>query len=471
MQMRNTVGVLVLSLAFLSQPTQAVGGDRKDPAGDQPASPTLMAAAPSWLQDSGDTALLKLLRDKGLLTPEEYDSLLQRAHQAQNAREASEKKLDDALGRIEQTKAAPAKEEPKINISHKDGGGFTFETDDKRFATTLSGYAQIRSQYTAFDDTGKHDEWRFEVKRIRIKLDGYVFEDWFKYRVMIDPVGRSVVDTVTTTKDNAGNVTEVKTTTAKVTALKDGYFDIVPYSELGAKVGQFKVPLSRQELIGDESQELPERSIASDEFSYKRDIGLNVHGGFSQRLYYDLGVYNGNGENRPANPDGTDMAYNGRLGLVLAGNDPRYLLETSGDLKRSGDFQAAVETAYLMDLGITSDIGTYELSGLMKYMGFAAEAAYFGRKRDLKNGPDLDDSGYYVQASYMLTDHLEGVGRRSGFNREAGEEDAENTLGLGYYFYGHNLKLQLAYSQLDKKPDGGSHSADDRTILELTARF
>lgn len=457
--MTKSAAVFLIAMGIAQ--VEARAGSASETGAAKPSENAAAATpAASGPREPGNIALLKALREKGVLTAAEYEAIA--ASMMAGAQEPVEKA---PVEKAEKPVEAPP------TFRYKPGGGFTFETGDKRFATTLSGYLQIRSQYTDFDsDAGKDDEWRFQVRRARINVDGYIFENWVKYRLMIDAVGEDAVTSVTTTTDTDGNVTSVKTSKSRVTELKDGYLDIVPYEEFGVRTGQFKIPLSRQQIISASRLEIPDRSIADDAFAYGRDLGADLHGALSGRFFYDLGVYNGNGENHPSNPDGTDMAYSARAGVMVAGKDAKYLLEQEGDTRRSDDFALAFEVGDVYDTGDT-EINTLELGGIMKTSGFAAEAAYFLRNVDPDGGASRDDDGYYAQVGYMFTDHIEAALRRSEVDLEDVTENTEHTVGLSYYFYEHNLKLQLAYSRLDTDPDAASKLTDHRVVLELSARF
>jgi phosphate-selective porin len=458
---------------------QAAASEAPDKDGSKAPADKVVAKAPQ--DQSADLALLRTLRDKGILTAEEYDALVLRAQKAQNADEAAQKKLDDALARFEKEGAAggePKKDE--ITIKHKPGGGFTFETADKRFSTTIGGWAQIRSQYEEFDDSDLQSEWKFEVKRARIFLEGFAFEEWFRYKFEFDLVGQNEVSQVSVVRDGAGNVTDVTVQRTKVTELKDGYFDIVPYEEFGVKVGQFKVPYSRQEMISDSRQALPERSITNDVFTFSRDQGMDFHGGFEKRFFYDLGIYNGAGElgageNRASNPQGSQMLYNARASFMAMGDDPKYLFEQSGDTKRSENPLWGLESAWVWDTGDTT-ISELELSTIFKGYGVGFEGAYLARyiNPDTGLGGEQKSGGYYAQIGYMFTEHIEGVYRNAYVHFSGGAHWTENTLGCNYYFYDHNLKLQASYSRLYSQPDQVTpvNVADqDLWILQLQARF
>jgi hypothetical protein len=111
---------------------------------------------------------------------------------------------------------------------------------------------------------------------------------------------------------------------------------------------------------------------------------------------------------------------------------------------------------------LNGDIFRATLDGALKYQGWSfTTAAYF---QQINENPAVTGStaptlpggyglatgkssffelGYYGQAGYMLTKQLELVGRAGQFVTEGSSSRMEEyALGLNYYLFGHNLKLQ-----------------------------
>jgi hypothetical protein len=432
----------------------------------------LLSTLPAFTPQSSDLTLLQTLRAKGILTAEEYEALARRFQQSSGALATEQDQLDDALARIERERGAPdrGRASPAVTVTHVPGAGFTFETQDGRFATTIGGWAQVRTQYSNPDGSGG-DEWTFEVEHARLFLQGHAFETWFQYVFEFDLVGQSSVTDVQGIPDASGNVTEIETTQRQAASLTDGYFDIVPIPEFGTRAGQFKVPYSRQELISDSKQELPDRSITSNFFSLGRQEGVDLHGAVDTRFFYNLGIYNGAGENAGVNTNGTTMLYDVRLGVMPLGDDATYLFTEEGDLRRSDRALLGLETAYAWDNRDADDRNQVELSGLFKGFGLALEAAYLARHIDPTSGSSTDDNGYYAQIGYMLTECLEGVYRNAYLHIDQDEKQAENTVGANYYFRGQSLKVQASYRRVSTNPTQGSRENADLWILQLQAAF
>ena len=86
--------------------------------------------------------------------------------------------------------------------------------------------------------------------------------------------------------------------------LLDWYMDFTPTAAARGRVGQFKVPFGRQELVSDQRLQQTSRAIASDFFAPGRDRGVMFHGGTdTQIVQYKVGVFNGTGLAQAQNID------------------------------------------------------------------------------------------------------------------------------------------------------------------------
>jgi len=135
----------------------------------------------------------------------------------------------------------------------------------------------------------------------------------------------------------------------------------------------------------------------------------------------------------------------------------------------------------------------YDLAALFRYKGFSADSEYgFERFEQDRSGGDTwnrfgyrFDAGYFViqkkfevVARYAYVERLKdntleksnasGLGLVSvnGGTKNAIEDNLkEYTVGLNYYFYGHNLKLSVDYSYLVREfipVPGSTVSVDDQ---------
>src|SRR5437867_2488783 len=175
--------------------------------------------------------------------------------------------------------------------------GFFFHTP--RFELKISTRTQFRYTYTMTDPNSLTDDnGFFNLPRTRLRLDGYAYYTWLKYKVQYDFTGQ----------DDAG-----ATPPRRSPDLRDLYFDLARNPRATVRLGQFKAPLGIQELTSSGEQEFVDRSIASERFAPSRQEGAMLWGTtFAKKFGYESGAFNGNARNHNAN-DNTGYMYVARV--------------------------------------------------------------------------------------------------------------------------------------------------------------
>jgi hypothetical protein len=229
--------------------------------------------------------------------------------------------------------------------------------------------------------------------------------------------------------------------------------------------------------------------------------------GLGGRLGYQAGVFMGDGRNA-FELDTLGMLYVARievrpLGSFEDGDEP--------DLERTPRprFKLAGAYAYHDDApgdrgvhgnvpadGGTTDIHHATADLLGKWKGLSVQGAFHWRKARRRNpgdavdelgmpipvAPPLDAIGWLGQIGWLVPKiDLELVGRYSGVRRlgdGSGELAFRDELGggVGYYFFGHGLKLQLDYfrlwhADLGATPGEAIRNGTDRVRLQLQLAF
>jgi hypothetical protein len=246
------------------------------------------------------------------------------------------------------------------------------------------------------------------------------------------------------------------------------------------------------------------------------DIDMLGQNGF---LQYWAGVYNGRNTKDLPNLDTTPL-WVGRISLNPFGT---YKLTQQGDLDNSQSPKVCflVSGFYNTDRlkkirsatdGTEQSVNAYDIHGsgydlaaLFRYEGFSLDAEYaYDRLEQNRDGGDTWDrfayrfnTGYFiipkkfeVVARYAYVQRMKdndvaksyasGLGLVSvngGTNNAIEKNLQEYTVGLNYYFYGHNLKLLVDYSylirDLDSVPgatvpvDGNQHDNRVRSIIQF----
>jgi hypothetical protein len=169
------------------------------------------------------------------------------------------------------------------------GAGASAGYADKSLA--IEGFAQMRWQLDHKGATGSapaDDQNTFRLRRLRFRATG----DWSRYfRVRLQLALQELAK-----DDVAGEI------------LEDAFIRFKKSEALELHFGQYKLPISREELRSSSDQLVVDRSpIVNDNFKkslwISRDVGLMLAGNLYERdvpFEYYAGVWNGEGRNNPA---------------------------------------------------------------------------------------------------------------------------------------------------------------------------
>ena len=377
------------------------------------------------------------------------------------------------------------------SFGFKPGRGFEFATADGRFTLAIRARLQLRYDFEHPNVPGESNTHLLQIRRARLQLAGNVFGKHNRYYIQLGFSPRDMSGGLVVDED-----------TIRRNPLRDARLEFTYLRDLSLWVGQMKVPFSRQRLNSSGNQQLVDRSSVNEEFNLDRDLGLQLRSedlGGVDRMRYMLGVFLGHGRNAfEAQQPG--FLYVGRFELHPLGS---FDSESEGDLERMRRPGLALAAAYAFhdnapgDRSVhgeaPADGGTTDLHHatadlMFKYRGLSLGAALHLRKARRRNpGGALDETGdtiavalprdglgFFAQLGYLLprTD-LELVGRYSVARNPYGQRSAlrnrdELGGGLGYYFVGHNLKLQLDYFRVWEAP---APRGTDRVRVQIQLAF
>jgi len=240
------------------------------------------------------------------------------------------------------------------------------------------------------------------------------------------------------------------------TPLEDGYlqWDASKKGAFQIKIGQFKVPLGRQEMTTSSGLQFVERSFLSYEFTRGRDIGVQVSGRVAKnKLEYHAGMFNGNPASRLEN-DNAKFQYNARLSFQPFG--PVRYRESDFETKDKPllAIDAEFESNNLHGATNANDLDTTTLGAalMFKYRGFSLFGEYFDRDRRPEEGPSYKSNGFIVQSGmFLVRDRVEVAFRWAGWDptdQVAGNDQRELGGALNYFILGHYLKIQADYREI-----------------------
>ena len=351
----------------------------------------------------------------------------------------------------------------------KPGKGFILQTDNGNYELQLRTRLQILSDTTFIK--GEDIESKFMLRRARVVFKGHYYNpnNIFKLELAISP------------KDLGMSETKP----AKNSPLLDYYFGFTQLRDLSFKLGQYKVPFTRERVISSGNLSLVDRSIVNKEFTVDRDTGIEIYSkdlfGLGKHLRYHAGVYSGLGRNVTSTHD-FNLMYLGRIEILPAGefkDDYSYV-----DFKRhktpkvsigigyafiddAKKDKGIIGTLYEDDLEHDYHLGTGDI--MLKCRGLTMHSEFIARKSDVST--DRNGWGGTGQVGYLIFDkpNIELAARYSG-NRAIGKNSAvpdsnEMLGGVGVYVSEHPFKVQVDAGKLWN--ENSWNSGDIKLRLQL----
>ena len=344
-------------------------------------------------------------------------------------------------------------------INYEGGGigkGIRFKTDDNSFYLKFRTRAQVRWD---FDNVPNADYYvnKAQVKRARLKFDGYFINENLRYKIEYDVVKGYVRDAVI--KYKTGNV--------------DIWF------------GQAKLPGNRERVTSSANLQTIDRSIFNASYNIDRDLGFQLHHSFNIGKVFIRDMYaitSGNGIKDIKKSSGVNLTAKFEiqpLGKFKHKNDYK-----GSDIYREETPKIAIAVYGNYNMGSNKTRGTVGLPVLdreadllnyggditFKYSGFSVLAEI--GTREVTNGetviydPSTGDviNSFYsgfganIQSGYVFKNNWEVVGRYAFTNPtsiDVGRDITDYTLGVNKFIIGHAFKLQadVTYRQTEGKND------------------
>ncbi|WP_434418562.1 porin [Nannocystis pusilla] len=377
------------------------------------------------------------------------------------------------------------------------GVGVEVASASGRFSLAFNAFMQLQASALHVPGTpgtdqspgvADHTDFTLQFRRARMWMSGNVFTKNIKYRITLTfaPVELGFKDGV-----------------PHRSPILDWFFTLDRFRDFTLVVGQYKVPYNHQRMNKITSLQFVDRSLANNEFTFDRDIGLDLRSkdiaGLGKLRYY-LGVYLGDGIAKYG-PSNFGLMYLGRFEVLPFGQyddleesdldrsmKPRMLIGAAyGFIDRDPHDTHGFAGAIPADGGFTSTHNaTADLS--FRIAGFSLDSAFFYRNgwRIPGNAVDLmgqpitpiaarNGIGYFAQAGYLIPYTPLELGVRYGGSRGmAGRygtslpDQAEVGGVMNVFFARHFLKLQLDYLRLYSSAITGPM---DQVRLQLQATF
>ena len=337
------------------------------------------------------------------------------------------------------------------------GKGIGITSPDSLYQVNIRFRMQNRVTY--MDNEGKDGAYEAQIRRLRLRFDGYVGNPKFLYAIQLSFAPGDV-----------GEIEDGK----NINIIRDAVFSYRPNKHWNLTFGQTKLPGNRQRLNSSGALQLTDRSINNAKFTLDRDFGFQVHNTneFKDKFSYNFktAVSTGEGRNVTGNAD-AGLAFTGKVELLPLGSFSKNGAYFEGDLVRektpklmlSGAFQQnnharRTQGQLGSDLFEQRTLKSVVLDVIMKYNGWAAMSSFMSRNatenavtvnpnNSLESNYVYVGSGFDHQLSYNFPSNYEVVGRYS--TQKVGDDikalapnTKQYTIGLTKYIWEHTFKLQ-----------------------------
>ncbi|HTO36029.1 MAG TPA: porin [Flavobacterium sp.] len=337
------------------------------------------------------------------------------------------------------------------------GKGLGLTSPDSIFQLNIRFRMQNRATY--FDEEGIEGKINAEVRRLRLRFDGYVGNPKFMYAIQLS---FSPGDTGGTIEDGEN-----------MQIIRDAVIFYQPTDSWTFSFGQTKLPGNRQRMNSSGALQFTDRSINNSKFSIDRDFGIQAHNlnEFKDRFSYNFktAISTGEGRNETGNSD-TGLAYTGKIELFPFGPFKNNGSLFEGDIIREEKPKLMVSGAYSYNNKATKSQGqlgdklfekrnmsSLFFDAMVKYNGWTFMTAYMNRVADnplTVNPQDNSDisfvyvgSGMDYQLSYLFPNNFELLGR---YSYQKMHKDVETfvpnqnqySFGITKYIWEHAFKMQ-----------------------------
>jgi len=363
--------------------------------------------------------LLKVLRDKGTISEQDYQMIEKAAAQES---------------------AAVAEKQNEGLVLDTGSSALKLKSADGNFKFQVGGRVMVDAAY--YDEDKTELGSGAEIRRARLFAKGTVYHDWF-YKAQVDFAGNDV-------------------------SLKDFYLGYSGLDAMNITIGNQKEPFSLEELTSSKYITFMERGLPN-AFAPGRNTGIAIgtkadRWGLKVGYYFD-GIENENSPGKDSN------SVTGRLHFapVLSENSVVHIGGAASYRKANGDDtvrfrerpESHVTSTRLVDTGDIADYDSqtlYNIDAAAVFGPFSLQGEYMQTNVDNDAG-DPSFNGYYVYGSWFLTgEHRPYSGSKGTFGRVK----PKSVVGKG----GHGAwELAARYSSIDLTDGAIAGGKEDNLTL------
>ena len=348
--------------------------------------------------------------------------------------------------------------------------GLGFTAHDSLFQRNIGFRIQSRAGFFKTED--KEGTVEGEVRRMRLKFDGFVYNPKFGYKLELG--------------FSAGDLGVIKAGENQNVIL-DAVFFYKPNKNWTVAFGQTKLPGNNQRVVSSGSLEFTDRTINNSAFNIDRDFGV-----FIDYAKHDADLFSYTLKGAVTKGEGRNWTKTKDDGVCLTGKAELFPLGTftkngsyfEGDLVREKTMKWMVSGAYSQnnntvrtqgqlgsDLYEARTLKSLFFDTMLKYNGWAASGSFMSRMTDNPITVDpLDNTktrlvvagqGIDTQLSYMFPSKYQVAGRYSILKADDKVETLvpdieEVAISFSKYILDHKLKVQTECSYENKNYFAGN---------------
>ena len=357
------------------------------------------------------------------------------------------------------------------------GKGLGMTSADSLFQLNIRFRMQNRASY--LENTEGEGAYEAHIRRLRLRLDGYVGNPKFQYALQLSFAPGDV-----------GSVEEGK----NLNIIRDAVVSYNPNKNWSFLFGQTKLPGNRQRVNSSGSLQLTDRSINNANFNIDRDFGFQVNYLQSKKDQFSYNIKtalsSGNGRNWSGKDN--NIALTGKVELFPFGTFKKGGEYFEGDIQYEEKFKMMFSGVYHKNNDATlgrgqqgdelfeaRDLQSVFVDAIGKYKGWAAMLAYMNRTTDNpitnklnENGTNATSfvyagEGFDYQLSYTFpTSHYEIIGRFSNQNVDDAiyrldvPNQKQYSIGVTKYIWEHAFKVQAEFTHNDFYYFSGKKASD-----------
>lgn len=368
--------------------------------------------------------------------------------------------------------ATPAAADPSpVKVTYD--RGTILETEDGAFELKVTVRNQLRAETTRPTEGDAEFATRFSIPRSRLGFEGHVFGEDTRYKLEI-ALG-----------DRGG-----------FGFLRDAFIDRELATRAWARLGMWRRPFNRQEIVSDFASEFNERANTADFVGGGRDLGIGVHSELEKSadgLEWSAGLFNGFSgagdrgtiqttcEQDPTTmeidcstptPNNVPSDFGPALVARVGWNHGGIKGYSEGDLE-GGPLRFAVGASYKVDLADLDGAYSHaaQVDAMIKIEGFDLQLGGYMMKLATANTARY---GGLVQAGYfVMPKQLQVAARFAVAPTVPRREQIEIRGAANVYWQGHAFKLVTDVGVVQQTGEDATTMATDepdvqaRSMLQL----